>query len=116
MTVKKTLYIVTYLAIIVGAAYKIFKKVTVKEPPRKNPQKPLCGLQQSLEVNGRADCMAGLRTDIRLNDIWASQMERRIRNDVKKRICNDFAMPKMPSEDIPAAIERALESHFERKR
>lgn len=121
MTVKKTLCIVTYLAIIVGAAYKIYRKVTVKEKPKKESrQKPLYGLKESCDRAAKSDRMLDLAvSDALYNPIprvvypktqlgtgWGQQLLHFLDAEAKPDARGG----------IPAAIDRALESHYAARR
>ena len=119
--IKKSIYIATYVAIILGAAYRIYRKVAVKEKPKKESgKKPLFGLKESCERAAKSDRMLDLAvSDALYNPIprvvapktllgggWGQQLLH----------FHDAEAKPDAQGGISAAIDRALESHFSAQR
>ena len=122
LNLKNSIYIATYVAIILGAAYRIYRKVAVKESPKKESrQKPLYGLKESCESAAKADRMLGLTvSDARynpiprvvfpatpLNTIWGRSMT----DDIHRKFAESVSHG-----DVSVAIDSALESHYAAQR
>ena len=122
LNLKNSIYIATYVAIILGAAYRIYRKVAVKGSPKKESrQKPLYGLKKSCDRAAKSDRMLGLTVSDALYDpiprvvfpstpldtIWAHLMV----NDIHRKFAESVSQG-----DVSVAIDRALESHYAAQR
>ena len=119
--IKKSIYIATYVAIILGAAYKIYRKAAVKENPKKESrQKPLYGLKESGERAAKSDRML----DLAVSDALRNPIPRVVYPKTQlgtgwgKQLLHFHDADAKPDAqgDISAAIDRALESHYAARR